>query len=170
MRHIVLVGMMGSGKTTVGRILQRRTQRVLYDTDKVVEEREGKTIPEIFATEGEIYFRKAEAAVIEELTSLPASIISTGGGAFLNPESRQRLLETGIVFYLKANAEILASRVRSGRGRPLLEQADELVPTIRQMLVQREPVYEESHHVVLTDHRSLDGVVEQILQLFPGPY
>jgi shikimate kinase len=141
----------------------------MYDTDKVVEEREGLSVPDLFAQKGEDYFRRVEAEVIEELTLLPASIVSTGGGAFMNAGSRQCLLETGLVFYLKASPDVLVSRVRGGRGRPLLEQADELLPTVREMLERREVYYEQAHHIVITDHRNIDSVVDQILQLFPGP-
>jgi shikimate kinase len=171
MKHLVLIGMMGAGKSTVGNFLQKQTRRVLYDSDKLIEQREGMPISEIFGRKGENYFRKIEQEVLFELTALPASIISTGGGAFISPQVRQRLKTKGVVFYLKADPKTLVDRVKGGGGRPLLENADQdLLATLSSLLAARDPYYSKADHIIPTDTLNVEQIGKLILDKFNHPY
>jgi shikimate kinase len=171
MKHLVLIGMMGAGKSTVGNFLQKQTRRVLYDSDKLIEQREGMAIPEIFGRKGEAHFRKIEQEILFEITALPASIISTGGGAFITPQVRQRLQTKGIVFYLKADPKTLVDRVKGGGGRPLLENADrDLLATLTTLLAVREPYYSKADHIIPTDTLNVEEIGRLILAKFDQPY
>lgn len=168
-KHLVLVGMMGSGKTTVGKRLQERTGRVFYDTDAWVEREEKMPITEIFWAKGEAYFRRCESKAIDEVLALPASIIATGGGAFINRENREKLLEKAVVFYLKAEPRTLNIRVNGDDTRPLLAGVDGLA-MLTEILMNREPFYALAHYVVKTDDQAVDGIADEILKHFPEPY
>lgn len=160
-RAIVLVGMMGSGKSSVGRRLAGRLGLPFVDADTEIETAAGMTIPEIFAQRGEAEFRDGERRVISRLLTTRAPLVlATGGGAFMNAETRQRVKELGISVWLKAEPEVLMRRVRKRSNRPLLQTADPEA-TLRRMLAEREPVYaladltiqssDEPHEVVVGD-------------------
>ena len=123
---IYLVGMMGAGKSTVGRWLARRLKLRFFDSDHEVERRCGVKIPVVFDIEGEAGFRSREAQVIDELTGLESIVLATGGGAVLQAENRERLAARGLVAYLHARPEDLYARVRHDRNRPLLATGDPL--------------------------------------------
>ena len=125
-RNIFLVGMMGAGKTTVGRLLARRLKLRFVDSDQEIESRCGVKIPLIFEIEGEEGFRLRETQVLAELTALEGIVLGTGGGAVLAEENRKRLCGGGTVVYLRAKPEDLYERVRHDRNRPLLATADPL--------------------------------------------
>lgn len=140
-RAIVLVGMMGSGKSSVGRRLAVRLGLPFVDADTEIETAAHMTIPEIFAQRGEAEFREGERRVISRvLTTRAPLVLATGGGAFMNAETRARVKELGISVWLKAEPEVLMRRVRRNAKRPLLQTADPEA-TLRRMLTEREPVY-----------------------------
>ena len=161
--HLVLVGMMGSGKTTVGRRLARRLGWRHVDADRRVERRAGKPIPEIFAAEGEEAFRHLEQATLEKILRMPGHcVVSTGGGAVLRPANRELMRERGVVVWLRADPNTLSARVRSGKGRPLL-QGDAKANILR-ITIERAELYEAaSHYVVDVDGLAAEEVADRVL-------
>jgi shikimate kinase len=160
---IVLVGMPGSGKSTVGRQLARRLAFPFVDSDHVIEQRAGCSIPEYFAREGEAAFRDLEESVIADLTQRPSGVIATGGGAVLRPANRERLRAAGQVIYLRSTPEEVFRRVRHDANRPLLQVADPLA-RLRQMYEERDPIYRETAHFVIeTGRPSVSTLVNMVL-------
>jgi shikimate kinase len=155
MRHagnVYLVGMMGAGKTTVGRLLARRLKLRFIDADHELERRCGVKVPLIFDIEGEAGFRAREAQLLAELTALDGVVLGTGGGAVLAEENRRRLAERGTVVYLRATPEDLYERVKHDRNRPLLATADPLV-RLRELHAQRDPLYRSIADLVVDTGR-----------------
>jgi len=162
-RPIVLVGMMGSGKSTVGRRLASALGRPFVDADREIESRCGVAIATIFEVEGETGFRRREAALIDELTRRYGLVLATGGGAVLLEETRGRLRERGLVVYLCASAAELWHRLRHDKVRPLLRTPDPR-QRIAELVAQRDPLYREcAHLVVQTGRQPADKVVQEIL-------
>ena len=164
--NIFLVGMMGAGKTTVGRTLARRLKLRFVDSDHEIEARCGVKIPVIFEIEGEAGFRSREAQAVAELTVLEGIVLATGGGAVLREDNRRRLAERGIVVYLRATPEHLFERVRQDRNRPLLATGDPLA-RLRQLYRERDPLYREVADLVVdTGRQSVQvltrGLLEQL--------
>lgn len=145
-RSLILVGMMGAGKTTVGRMLAQALGFEFVDADRELESRSGALIATIFSVEGEDGFRRREAALLDELSQRAGIVLATGGGAVLNPDTRQRLRERGLVVYLRASADEIHRRTRNDRSRPLLQTADPRAK-IAELLAQREPLYEATAHL-----------------------
>ena len=140
-RAIVLVGMMGSGKSATGRKLANRLGMPFVDADTEIETAAGMTIPEIFAQRGEAEFRDGERRVIGRILATRAPLVlATGGGAFMNAETRERIRQLGVSVWLKAEPDVLMRRVRKRSNRPLLQTTDPEA-TLRRMLADREPVY-----------------------------
>jgi shikimate kinase len=139
-RSIVLVGMMGCGKSSVGKRLGQRLGLPFVDADAEIEKAAGMTIPEIFAARGEAEFRDGERRVIARLLCGGPQVLATGGGAFMNPETRGRIVGHGMAVWLKADFDVLMQRVRKRANRPLL-QTEDPEGTMRRLLVLREPVY-----------------------------
>ena len=162
--HVLLIGMMGAGKSTVGRIVAERMRRPFRDSDEDVEERTGKTVPSIFAERGEPAFRAEErAALSTALASGVPSVIAVAGGAVLDPEVRRRLRSGGIVVWLDVPPQTLAGRVGAGLGRPLLE--DDPAGTLRRLDAVRRPVYRELAQVVLeVGGRSPQALAEDVIR------
>ncbi|TSE20223.1 Shikimate kinase 1 [Tepidimonas alkaliphilus] len=161
--RVVLIGLPGAGKTTVGRQLARRLQLPFVDSDAVIEERLGCSIREFFEREGEEPFRDLEEAVLEELTRGEPCVLSTGGGAVLRAANRQRLRARGRVFYLRSTPEELMRRLRHDRTRPLLQVTDPL-QRLRELHAVRDPLYRETaHHVIDTGRPSVTLLVHTIL-------
>lgn len=145
---IFLVGMMGAGKTTVGRALAQRLGMEFADSDKVLVERTGVPVNTIFEIEGEAGFRKRESAVIAELARRDQCVIATGGGAVLAAENRATMRAHGTVVYLRARLESLWQRMRHDTTRPLLATADPRA-TLARLLEEREPLYHEAAHLIV---------------------
>jgi shikimate kinase len=163
--NIFLVGMMGAGKTSVGKMLARNLGKTFHDSDQVIESRTGVKIPVIFELEGEAGFRARETAVIEELSALKEVVLATGGGAVLHEKNRRLLHARGTVVYLRATVNDLWNRTRHDRNRPLLQTPDP-VERLRELYVQRDPLYREvAHLVVETGSQSLKSLVLRLQQM-----
>jgi len=134
--------MMGAGKSTVGRLLARRCGFDFIDCDRELEARSGVSIATIFELEGEGSFRRREAALIDELTQRPRTVLATGGGAILSAENRRHLRDRGLVVYLRASVDEIQRRTQKDRARPLLQTSDRRA-RIAQLLAEREALYEE---------------------------
>lgn len=164
--NIYLVGLMGAGKTTVGRQLAKRLGRDFFDSDHEIVERTGVPIPTIFEIEGEDGFRRREVQTIHELTELQGIVMATGGGVVLNPENRRRLKETGWVVYLNVPPLQLFERTKHDRNRPLL-QVDNPLARLEFLHAQRDPLYRETAHCVLNGGQLLaSGIVQYLLREF----
>jgi shikimate kinase len=164
--NIFLVGVMGAGKTTVGRLLAKKLGRRFLDSDHEIEARCGVSIPVIFEMEGESGFRKRESQVIDELTQQTDLVLATGGGAVLAPENRQHLHERGFVIYLRANPHELWMRTRNDKGRPLLNNQDPK-GTLEKLYEVRDPLYRETAHLVIdTGKPSVAQLVNTLMMQF----
>ncbi len=162
--NLILVGMMGAGKTTIGRMLARRLKRPFRDSDHEIEERCGVRIPVIFEIEGEAGFRAREAQVIAELCAMGGGVLATGGGAVLSAESRRRLAECGTVVYLHASPASLWQRVRNDRNRPLLATPEPL-KKLEALYAERDPLYREVADVVVeTGRQSVRVLARDLLR------
>ena len=139
-RLIVLVGMMGAGKSTIGRRLAARLRLPFVDADVEIEAAAGMTIPEIFEVHGEPHFRDGEARVIARLLESGPGVLATGGGSFMREETRRRIGDKAVSIWLKADADIIMRRVRRRADRPLLRTADPAA-TVGRLINEREPVY-----------------------------
>lgn len=162
--NLFLIGGMGAGKTTLGRLLATHLKLDFYDSDQVIEERCGANIPWIFDLEGEAGFRKREAEVIDELTQLQGIVLATGGGSILRAENRQHLHQRGKVVYLRTSLEQQLKRTKLDKNRPLLQVADPR-KKLEQLRQEREPFYLETAHLVIdTDKKQPRQVVQIIKQ------
>ena len=161
--HLVLVGMMGAGKSSVGRRLARRLGWRHVDADKRIERTTGRTIPEIFAADGEAGFRSIEREVLETLLRVPGrTVVSTGGGAVLSPTNCALMRDRGTVVWLRARPETLLDRVGKGNGRPLL--ADDPAAALRRIAAERQSAYASTaHYVVDVDGCTADQVADAVL-------
>jgi shikimate kinase len=164
--NIYLVGLMGAGKTTVGRQLARRLGRRFVDVDHEIVERTGVSIPTIFEIEGEEGFRRREAQAIAELTAGTDVVLATGGGVVLNPDNRSRLHDTGWVVYLNVPPALLYERTRHDRNRPLLRVPDPKAK-LEELHAVRDPLYREIAHLVVDgSYLVASGVVHNLLREF----
>ena len=164
-QHIVLVGMMGAGKSSVGRLLASRLDRALYDSDEMIEARTGSTVREIWQEIGEPAYRKLETEVLAEaLASEHPCVVAAAGGVVLSTENRRRLVDSPAhVVWLVADVDLLIDRVRSGGHRPLLD--DDPEATLRQMFADREALYREvSDAIISVDGRSVHDVAQAVLR------
>jgi shikimate kinase / 3-dehydroquinate synthase len=161
-RAIVLVGLMGSGKTAIGRRLAQRLGLEFVDCDAEIERAAGLSIPEIFARYGEPYFRDGERRVMARLLAGGAQVIATGGGAFMSEETRARIRETGISIWLKADLDVLWRRVRKRNHRPLLQNTDPEA-MLKKLMDERDPIYARADIAVFSHEGPHDAVVEDIL-------
>jgi shikimate kinase len=160
--HVVLVGMMGVGKSSLARRLGRSLHRPVFDTDTEIMTRTGRTIPEIFSDDGEAAFRDLEVSVLSELVARPdASIIAAAGGIVLRPENRLTLHHAGTVVWLRAPVEVLLGRVVTGTHRPAL--VDDPEGTLRTMARDREPLYAEVADLTIDTVGRFDTILAEIL-------
>lgn len=172
-RSIVLVGMMGSGKSTVGKRLAARLGLPFVDADNEIEKAHRLTIPEIFATHGEPYFREGERRVIARLIAEGPSVLATGGGAYMNAETRARIAENGVSIWLRADFDVLMRRIRKRSNRPLM-QTDDPEQTLRDLMARRYGIYAEAAITVQSRDISHDVIVSEAIEaltrfLLPGP-
>lgn len=161
-RSVVLVGMMGAGKTSVGKRLAGRLGLTFVDADTAIEEAAKKTVTEIFAEHGEDYFRQGERRVIARLLREPRQIIATGGGAFMNAETRAAIRAAGLSIWLKADWELLFERVRRRPTRPLLQNADP-EGTLKALVDLRYPVYAEADLTVQSVDVPHEAMVDAVM-------
>jgi shikimate kinase len=162
--RLFLIGMMGAGKSTVGRLLARRCGFDFIDCDRELEARSGVSVATIFELEGEENFRRREAILIDELTQRARTVLATGGGAILSDENRRHLRERGLVIYLRASVDEILRRTQKDRARPLLQTADRR-GRIAQLLAEREALYEQIAHVtVQSSSGNPNRLVAKLLQ------
>ena len=163
--NIFLVGLMGAGKTTIGRLLAKHLHKTFYDSDHEIERRTGVNIPLIFELEGEAGFRRRESAVIEELVSKNNIVLATGGGAVLAPDNRNNLKQNGTVVYLRANVHKLWQRTRNDKNRPLLQGQDPLAK-LHQLFKERDPIYTDvASYVIETEGETVTSIITRIEHL-----
>ena len=142
-RSLVLVGMMGAGKSSIGRKLAQRVGLPFVDADSEIESAAGMSISEIFAKHGEPYFRAGEARVIARLLDGGPQVLATGGGAFMHPQAREAIRAKGISIWLKADYDVLMKRIKRRSDRPMLK-TDDPGETLRRLMQERDPVYAEA--------------------------
>jgi shikimate kinase len=159
---VVLVGMMGAGKTSVGRRLASVLGVPFKDADSEIEAAAGCSINEIFERFGEPAFRAGERKVIARILGDPPHVLATGGGAFMDPETRARITETAVSIWLRANVDLLLERVKRKDNRPLLRNTDNRTALVR-LIAEREPVYAQADIVVESDDGPHDTVVKRII-------
>jgi shikimate kinase len=157
-RTVALVGLMGAGKTSIGRRLAHELGLPFVDADHEIEQAAGQTIEEIFEQHGEAFFRDGERRVIARLLDGPAHVLATGGGAFMDPSTRGLLMERAITIWIKADIDILLSRVSRRNHRPLLKQGDKHAILTR-LMAARHPIYAEANFTV----DSSDGPPEEMI-------
>jgi 3-dehydroquinate synthase len=164
MNNIFLIGLMGAGKTTVGRALAKRLNKRFIDSDHEIEARTGASIPLIFEIEGEASFRQREVDAIRDLASLDGIVLATGGGAVLRPENRECLRANGTVIYLRASVASILQRTQHDKNRPLLQTADPR-KRIEELAREREPLYQEVADIIVdTGRPNVQSLVQTILQ------
>jgi shikimate kinase len=164
-RNLALIGFMGSGKSTVGHLIARTLGFEFVDTDHLIEARAGMSITEVFARRGETAFRELEKTVVDELADREHAVISTGGGVGANPELLASLKRHALVVWLWVSPDIIWQRVRHQTHRPLLQVADPEA-RIRELLVQRTPVYRQADVLVNAGARRTPEVVDQVVHHF----
>jgi shikimate kinase len=155
-RSVVLVGMMGAGKSSIGRRLSARLGIPFVDADTEIESAAGMTIPEIFQKHGEPYFRAGEARVIARLLDGEPKVLATGGGAVMDPRTRELIAEKGVSVWLNADIDVLVKRTKRRSDRPLVDKIKELLPV-------REPFYAQSHITILSRDEPHDTIVDEIV-------
>jgi shikimate kinase len=167
--NLILIGLMGAGKTTLGKQLANKLRCTFYDSDQVICERTGVSIPTIFELEGESGFRSREAMILSELVQKKNTIIATGGGAVLQLENRLKLQQNGHVIYLHAQPEVLLGRIQHDKNRPLLQVSDPLAK-LQELYTIRDPIYRATAHTVM-DVGSPDSAhtVNRLIRLLHPP-
>jgi shikimate kinase len=166
-RSVVLVGMMGAGKSSIGRRLAARLGIPFTDADAEIEAAAGMTIPDIFATRGEADFRAGEARVIARLLESGPQVLATGGGAFMNEATRAAVAAKGISVWLKAEFEVLMRRIKRRQDRPLLKTEDPGA-TLRRLLAERDPVYATADIGVQSRDVPHEKIVDEIIEALVG--
>ena len=171
MPHIVLTGFMATGKTEVGRRLARLLGWTFVDTDGLVEAAAGRSVKDIFATDGEVRFRALEREAVAQACGMPDAVIATGGGALLDPDNRRRLAAAGPIVCLSATPEEILARTGNGSSRPLLAGAagrEERLARIRSLMADRAPAYAVAAHTVDTAGLTVEQVAERVRTLVAG--
>ena len=165
MQHIVLIGFMGAGKTTIGKKLARKADREFIDTDEMIETQTGEKISDIFAVNGEAYFRKLETGVLRQLIEKQENcVIAVGGGLPMQPDNHPLLKQMGTVVYLQAETDTLVQRLKNDKSRPKL-QGGNLRERIEALMNEREATYRKISNVsVVTDHRRYGEIVQEIME------
>lgn len=164
--NIVLIGFMGSGKSSVSNKLGKALKKDVISTDRLIEAKEGRSIENIFKEAGEAYFRGVEGGVIREAVKNKGVVIDCGGGVVLNPQNVKNLKKTGVVFYLCARAEFLYEKIKDAKDRPLLEALDPLA-RMKELLQTRSPLYEQAaDYVIQSENRTIDQMCQEILAIY----
>jgi shikimate kinase len=161
-RLVVLVGMMGAGKSTIGRRLAARLNLPFVDADTEIEAAAGMTIPEIFEVHGEPHFRDGEARVIARLLDAGPAVLATGGGSFMREETRRRISEKAVSIWLKADPEVIMRRVKRRADRPLLQTVDPAA-TVGRLISEREPIYQHADLTISSREVPHDKIVDECL-------
>ncbi|MDV7341382.1 shikimate kinase [Terasakiella sp. A23] len=161
-QSLVIVGLMGAGKTCIGRHVAQYFDMPFVDADREIEEAAGCCVADIFELYGEAAFRDGERRVIKRLLEGDGCILATGGGAFMNDETRQLIEQTGTSLWLKAHVDVLIKRTSGRKHRPLLNQGDP-AKTLRKLVEERYPVYEKADITVETRDESLDATVKRVV-------
>lgn len=161
--NLFLVGMMGAGKTTLGKALAQRLGRHFVDTDKILVERTGVPVAMIFEIEGEAGFRRRESSILAEISDLDDQVVATGGGAVIAAENRDAMRRSGTVIYLRARPEHLWNRVKHDNTRPLLATADP-EGTLAALVKARDPLYREAAHLIVdTGTQSASTIMQRVM-------
>ncbi len=168
-RSIVLVGLMGAGKSTVGRRLATRLGLSFVDADTAIEEAAGMTIPEIFAMHGEPYFRSGEVRVIQRLLNQGPQVLATGGGAFMNATTRENIARAGVSLWLKGDVDLLLRRVKKRVDRPLLK-TDDPEAVMKRLINERYPVYALADVTVESQDVPHDVMVDRVIEALNGHF
>jgi len=164
-KNIYLIGLMGSGKTTLGKILSKKLDKTFFDSDQVIEEKLGVDVTLIFEYEGEAGFREREKEILKELVSKKNIVLATGGGVILSELNRNLLSENGTVIYLKSNYKDLVLRMKNDKTRPLLKEGD-VESVIKKLCNEREPLYESiSDFEVITKNKRIPEIINEIINL-----
>lgn len=166
-RSVVLVGMMGAGKSTIGRRLAARLQLPFVDADIEIETAHRMPIPDIFATYGEPYFRDGEARVIARLLDGGSRVIATGGGAVMRDETRERIHRQAVSIWLKADVDVIMRRVKRRADRPLLKTADPAA-TVGRLIGEREPFYQQADLTIASRDVPHDKIVDECVDALHG--
>lgn len=163
-KNIFLVGFMGAGKSTVGKILATEIGYGYYDADKFIEEQAGTTITQIFSEHGEPYFRDLESESLESLAKKEKIVVATGGGVVQRNRNWDAMKQNGISIYLRASVETIWERIKTDTTRPLL-QVDDPVATATELLNKRTPMYERADFIIDTDNLSLRQVADEVIRI-----
>ena len=167
--HLILVGISGAGKSTVGKAVAERLGRAFMDLDREIERREAATVSELFAEKGEPYFRAKERELTEEVSRMGNMVLAPGGGWMTNAEVVALLRPPGRIIYLKVRPETAIARIGDERAtRPLLMRPDPL-GELKRMLLQREPMFDKADHVIDTERLKPQQVVEAVLKIAGAP-
>lgn len=162
LNNLVLIGLMGSGKTSVGQEIARHLGYTFLDTDQTIEKEEKRSITEIFKTEGEPYFRNCERQLCQTLKTLNKTVIATGGGMIVDPKNREDLKKTGKIIWLKTNLEATLSRLNQDHSRPLLEQ--DRAQKLELLISQRFPLYGQLAEIIVeTDQAPIYQIAQEII-------
>lgn len=167
MKNIVLIGFMGTGKTIVGKALADKLAMRYVSTDDIIEEKEGRTISDIFEKDGEAYFREVERAVIRDLSDMSGLVVDTGGGVVLNHDNILDLKKDGIVFCLCSDPEIIFQRTAKHGDRPLLK-VDDPLGRIRELMDIRDPHYKQADHFIDSNTDDIDKIAGDIISVMRG--
>ena len=161
-KNIILIGLMGSGKTAVGKVLCEHLSYLFLDTDLEIEIQEKKSIADIFKENGEPYFRELESSICQELATYTQKVIATGGGIILSPSNREALLKAGLIIWLKTSLKTSLDRLKADHSRPLLSSDKEA--TLQTLIEQRFPLYQALAHLTIqTDDKSINQIAQEII-------
>ncbi len=164
-KNIVLVGLMGSGKSAVGRTIAKKLNRRFIDTDRHIERRVGKTIADIFSSEGEESFRNYEKEIIKKVSQYVGIVIATGGGAIKDPENFKYLKESGWIVALCASPEVLYKRIAGKRTRPLIANEEDPVKVLEEIYNQRKTMYSQADFQINTEDKEINEIADEVIEL-----